>query len=117
MPRLLALLLPLTLVATVGSRPPLARAADWPQFLGPTRDGHSAETKLNWDWPKGGPPVVWTKDIGTGWASPVVAGGKLFLFHRVKDDEVLQCLDPATGKQEWVSAYPAKYRDDFGFDD
>jgi outer membrane protein assembly factor BamB len=106
MPRLLLLLLP-----------PLLVAADWPQLHGPARDGHSTETKLSWAWPKGGPPVLWKKDVGSGWASPVVAGGKLYLFHRVKDDEVLQCFNPATGEQEWVSAYPAKYRDDFGFDD
>jgi outer membrane protein assembly factor BamB len=110
MSRFLTLFLALTLALTL-------RAADWPQLLGPTRDGHSAETKLNWDWPKDGPPIVWKKDIGSGWASPVVAGGKLFLFHRVADDEVLMCLDPATGKQVWASAYQAKYRDDFGFDD
>lgn len=91
-------------------------AADWPQFLGPTRDGQSPETKLNWDWPKGGPPVAWKLDVGTGWASPVVADGKVLLFHRVQDDEVLVALDPATGKEVWTAKYATKYRDDFGFD-
>src|SRR5262245_21230987 len=95
---------------------PFLTAADWPQLHGPNRNGHSAETKLNWDWPKDGPPVVWKKDVGSGWASPVVADGKLYLFHRVGDDEVLACLKPATGEQEWTSSYPAKYKDDFGFD-
>ncbi len=117
MPRLLALLLPLSLVVPGGSPPPLASAADWPQILGPNRDGHSAETKLNWDWPKDGPPIAWTKEIGSGWASPVIVDGKLFLFHRVGDDESLLCLDPATGKEHWTSKYATKYRDDFGFDD
>ena len=32
-----------------------ARAADWPQFLGPTRDGVSLETNLHLAWPKEGP--------------------------------------------------------------
>jgi outer membrane protein assembly factor BamB len=91
-------------------------AADWPQFLGPTRDGHSPETKLNWDWPKSGPPVAWTKAIGSGWAGPVVADGHLILFHRLDDDEVVQALDPATGKELWTARYPTRYRDDFGFD-
>lgn len=91
-------------------------AADWPQFLGPTRDGQSPETKLNWDWPKDGPPVAWKKDVGTGWAGPVVAGGKVLLFHRVEDDEVLVAFDPATGKEVWMSKYATKYRDDFNFD-
>jgi outer membrane protein assembly factor BamB len=93
------------------------RAADWPQFHGPNRDNHSAETGLNWTWPAGGPPVAWSKDVGQGWAGPVVAGGKLILFHRVGAEEKVEALDPATGKALWAFAYRAKYRDDFGFDE
>jgi outer membrane protein assembly factor BamB len=92
------------------------RAADWPQLLGPSRDGHSTETKLFWDWPASGPTIAWKKDVGTGWAGPVVAGGKLIVFHRVEDDEVVDCLDPAGGKAIWTFKYPSKYRDDFNFD-
>src|SRR5690242_12245838 len=92
-------------------------AADWPQFLGPTRDGHSAETGLNWNWPKDGPPVAWTAEVGQGWAGPVVAGDRLVIFHRVGNDEVIACLDPATGKEKWKFAYRTRYRDDFGFDE
>jgi len=91
-------------------------AADWPQLLGPTRDGHSTETKLLWDWPASGPPLAWKKDVGTGWAGPVVAGGKLICFHRIDDEEVITCLDPATGNELWTFKYPARYRDQFGFD-
>lgn len=110
MPRLPAVVLALVLTGPAG-------AADWPQLLGPNRDGHSAETKLNWDWPKDGPPVAWSKDVGSGWAGPVVADGKLILFHRAGGDEVVAALDPATGKELWSAKYPAKYRDDFQFDD
>jgi outer membrane protein assembly factor BamB len=95
---------------------PTLPAADWPQLLGPARDGHSTETGLSWDWPKGGPPVAWTKDVGTGWAGPVAAGGRVILFHRVGGDEVVAALDPATGKELWAATYPTKYRDDFDFD-
>ncbi|QEL19728.1 outer membrane protein assembly factor BamB family protein [Limnoglobus roseus] len=95
---------------------PLA-AADWPQILGPTRDGHSAETKLNWNWSAKPPAVAWTKDVGHGWAGVVVATGTAFLFHRVANEEVLLALDAVTGQERWKFAYPAKYQDDFGFDD
>ncbi len=91
-------------------------AADWPQLHGPARDGHSAETKLNWNWPKAGPKVLWQLDAGTGWAGPVVSGDALVFFHRVGNDEVLAALDPATGKEKWKHSYPTKYRDDFNFD-
>jgi outer membrane protein assembly factor BamB len=93
------------------------RAADWPQFHGPGRDNHSPETGLAKQWPAAGPPVVWTKDVGQGWAGPVIAGGKLVLFHRVGNEEKVEALDPATGKGLWAFAYRAKYRDDFGFDE
>ncbi|MBP3959249.1 PQQ-like beta-propeller repeat protein [Gemmata sp. G18] len=93
-----------------------APAGDWPQLHGPARDGHSAETRLNWDWPKAGLPLVWKVDVGTGWAGPVVSGDNLVLFHRVEDEEVIACLNPVTGKEKWKVAYPAKYRDSFDFD-
>lgn len=96
---------------------PPARGADWPQLHGPARDGHSAETGLNWNWPKGGPAAVWRTEAGSGWASPVVSGSNVILFHRVADEEVLACLDAATGKERWRLAYPTRYKDDFGFDD
>jgi outer membrane protein assembly factor BamB len=92
-------------------------SADWPQFHGPGRDNQSSETGLNWNWPKDGPPILWKLDVGHGWAGPVVAGDRLILFHRVADDEVVQCLDPATGKEKWNFTYRTRYRDDFGFDD
>ena len=73
MPRLpLSLALALALALT-----PTLRAADWPQLLGPARDGHSAEIGLNWNWPKGGPKVLWKFAAGAGWAGPVVAGERL----------------------------------------
>ena len=106
MPRLLAVSLALALVA-----------ADWPQLFGPTRDGHSAEAKFDWNWPKGGPPVAWKLDVGSGWAGPVVSGERVVVFHRVGDDEVLQCVAADTGKPVWKESYRTRYRDDFMFDD
>ena len=104
MKRLLPLLLPFLL------------AADWPGHLGPTRDGQSAETQLKWDWPKDGPPAAWTIPIGTGFAGVAVADGKVFLFHRIENEEILSVLDPNTGKELWKFAYRTRYRDDFDFD-
>jgi outer membrane protein assembly factor BamB len=89
-------------------------AADWPQFLGPKRDGTSAETGLRTDWPKDGPPVLWQRDVGEGYSSPVIVGGKLILFHRVGDEEVVECLDAADGKGMWRYGYSTSYRDSFG---
>src|SRR5262245_8152060 len=51
-------------------------AADWPQFLGPLRNGVSAETGLLQSWDEQGPPLVWEKQVGEGHSGPVVAGGR-----------------------------------------
>jgi len=68
-------------------------------------------------FPAGGPPVVWTKRVGQGFAGPVVAGDRLVLFHRVGDEAVVECLDAAGGAAKWSAKYPTNYRDDFGFDE
>ncbi len=93
------------------------RAGDWPQFLGPTRDGVYAGPGLAAAWPKEGPPVVWQKSVGAGFSGPVLAGGQLILFHRLNDQEVVTCLDSRTGEPKWTNSYPSNYRDDFGFDE
>jgi outer membrane protein assembly factor BamB len=93
------------------------RAEDWPQFLGPTRNGIYTGSDLAASWLKSGPPQIWKKDIGQGFAAPVVVQGKLILFHRVGDREVVECLKAATGEPIWSSGYPTHYRDDFGFDE
>jgi outer membrane protein assembly factor BamB len=89
-------------------------AADWPQFLGPNRDGVSPETGLLQAWPQKGPPLLWQKDVGESYSGPVVADGKLILFHRVGDKDVVACLDAATGKERWQFAYPTSYQDQLG---
>src|SRR5262245_31416476 len=96
---------------------PLAVAGDWPQFLGPTRNGVAADADVRGDWPAGGPPRVWEREVGHGFSGPAVAGGKLVLFHRLGDEEAVECLEAATGKPLWKSAAPTDYVDDFGFDD
>ncbi|HTL56490.1 MAG TPA: PQQ-binding-like beta-propeller repeat protein [Candidatus Limnocylindrales bacterium] len=92
-------------------------ASDWPQFLGPTRNGVYDGPGLLEHWPSSGPPVTWQKAIGHGFSGPVVADHKLILFHRLGDEETIDCLDAHTSKSIWKFAYPTTYQDDFGFDD
>jgi outer membrane protein assembly factor BamB len=92
-------------------------AHDWPQFFGPQRNGVYTGPPLSTKWTAGGPRTVWQKPIGVGFAGPVVAGDTLILFHRVRDEEVVDALDARTGTARWHVAYPTKYRDDFGFDE
>jgi outer membrane protein assembly factor BamB len=91
-----------------------ASNGDWPQFLGPTRDGLSTETGLLATWPKEGPPEAWKRDVGAGFSGAVVAGEWLILFHRVDDKEVVEGLEATSGKPRWKYQYETKYRDAFG---
>jgi outer membrane protein assembly factor BamB len=91
-----------------------ARADDWPQFLGPGRNGVSGEKGLLASWPKAGPTAVWQRDVGEGYSGPVIAGDRLILFHRVGDEDVVECLHAGTGKPQWRFAYPTDYADPLG---
>jgi outer membrane protein assembly factor BamB len=93
------------------------RAADWPQWLGPLRNGVSLETNLVAAFPKDGPRVLWRKEVGQGWSSPVVASNRVLIFHREGDMDVLECLNATNGAAAWKSGVPTQYRDDFGFDE
>jgi outer membrane protein assembly factor BamB len=86
------------------------RAQDWPQFLGPARDGVYPGTNLAVAWPKEGPPTLWRKDVGQGFSGPVVANGKVLLFHRLGDKETLECLETTNGNRVWLFDYPTTYR-------
>ena len=92
------------------------RAEDWPQLLGPRRDGTYHGGDLAASWPEDGPRIVWQKDVGSGFSNPVVANGRVILFHRVGDEELVEALDPETGKPIWTFRYATTYRDGFGFD-
>jgi outer membrane protein assembly factor BamB len=92
-----------------------AMAEDWPQFLGPRRDGSYAG-EISTNWPKEGPKLVWKKDVGIGFAGPVVSQGRVFLFHREDDEEKLDSFEANTGNKVWSSGYAATYRDSFGME-
>ncbi len=66
-------------------------------------------------WPATGPAVVWEAERGEGYACPVIAGGRLFHFHRVDGKETVECREPETGKIVWSYSYPVDYQDRYGF--
>lgn len=88
---------------------------DWPRFLGPRANGTSLETGLLEKWPAGGPPIVWAKRVGAGYSAPSVRGNQLVLHHRIGDQEIVECLDAATGKSQWHYGYPSQYIDPYGY--
>ena len=86
-----------------------AAAANWPQWRGPARTGVAADMAGRSAWPDALRPV-WKVATGVGHSSPVVSDGRVFLFAREGEEEVLQAFDLATGKRLWRQAYHAPYR-------
>lgn len=74
-------------------------AQDWPQWLGPQRDGTINASIKPW---QGALPVAWETKVGDGHSSPIVADGKVFLHDKApgSDEEVITAWD-LTGKQLW----------------
>ncbi len=92
-----------------------ARSDDWAEWLGPTRDAVSRETGWVKEWPPSGPRRHFQKPIGEGYSAVSVALGHLILFHRVKDEIVVESLDPLTGNGRWRHAHTTDYSDRYGY--
>ncbi len=90
--------------------------ADWPQFLGPHRDGRAPDAKVAGTFAGDGPQIVWRHEVGSGFAGPAVAGGSVYIFHRKGDRAVIEALTADSGEPRWEFGYATDYVDDFGFD-
>jgi outer membrane protein assembly factor BamB len=104
-------------------------AEDWPQWLGPKRDGIWRETGIVDKFPKDGPPVVWKIPVGGGYCGPAIAEGRVFVMDRMQTDakplpknnlgdptkgagagtERVLCFDAKTGKEIWKHEYDCTY--------
>jgi outer membrane protein assembly factor BamB len=102
--------------ARVAQKPkPLSPGAvthDWPSFLGPSHNAVSTETKLTRTLP---PQLVWEFARGEGYAAPAIVGDRLLFFHRLGDEEIVECLHPETGAARWQFRYATKYQDRYGY--
>jgi len=65
----------------------LAQAEDWPQFRGPTGQGHATERNLPLEWSETH-NIIWKVPVpGLGWSSPAVANGRVWLTTVVESKE------------------------------
>ncbi len=81
-----------------------ASASDWPQWLGPNRDGTSPEIVSPWTK---APKVLWRVSVGEGHSSPVVRENRVYLHFKTpdKDEEQITAYDAATGHQVATYSY------------
>jgi len=85
----------------------------WPRLRGPNGDGISTEkVSLSRQWPEGGPRVLWSVDVGEGYAGAAVLGGKVYVldYDQAKQADAIRCLSLADGKEIWRYSYPVKIK-------
>jgi outer membrane protein assembly factor BamB len=111
----------LVLLLTAGASV-LAQAEDWPQFRGPTGQGHATEHGLPLEWSETN-NIVWKAPVpGLGWSSPTVANGRVWLTTVVESKERrgrasaslrVLAFDIATGRE--LINVEAFHLDDVGY--
>ncbi len=88
----------------------LPTKADWPQILGPNRDGKALQPEpLSGQWNAALQPI-WSQNIGNGYGGPAIAKDSVYILHRIGNEEFLESLDLATGQQRWRTGWKATYR-------
>jgi outer membrane protein assembly factor BamB len=104
---------------------PAPRADEWPQWMGPARDGVWRERGIVTAIPAAGLPVKWRAEVQAGYSGPAVAGGRVFVtdYARQQGDvandpgsrttlagrERVLCFDAATGRLLWKHDYDRPY--------
>jgi len=79
-------------------------AKDFPQWRGPLRDGHAAETGLLASWPKEGPKLLWqVKEVGLGYSTPSVVGDRIYLLGNEGSEESVITLGVKDGGKVWAA--------------
>src|SRR5436190_9358471 len=74
-------------------------AQDWTQWRGANRDGKAPFTPPQ-SWPEQ-LTQKWKLEVGTGYATPILVGNRVYVFARQGDNEVMMALDADTGKEVW----------------
>jgi outer membrane protein assembly factor BamB len=83
--------------------------ADWPQWRGPSRDGTLAMFAEPKAWPER-LTERWKVEVGTGYATPIVVGNRVFVFSRQQENEIMRAIDAGSGKVLWETSYPAPFK-------
>jgi outer membrane protein assembly factor BamB len=100
------------------------QAPNWLQWGGTSRNFVLPESALAETWPEAGPPILWTRPLGTGHSTILVDEGRLYTMYRAGNgrakqgpweaEEAVIALDAATGQTLWEHKYPSR-REDFSF--
>lgn len=89
----------------------------WPWFRGPERDNVNEDAvRLNLDWASGGPRVLWTVELGEGYAAPAVRNGLVYLldYDQAGQADALRCFALSDGQEIWRQSYPVVIKRNHG---
>jgi outer membrane protein assembly factor BamB len=79
-------------------------AGDWPQWMGPRRDGVNDATAIE-PWGEGGPRIAWRVKVGEGYSVPSVVGERLYVMGNEDGQDIVRCLKVADGSEVWRFSY------------
>ncbi|HSG72494.1 MAG TPA: PQQ-binding-like beta-propeller repeat protein [Planctomycetaceae bacterium] len=91
-----------------------AEAGDWPQFLGPHRNGISDETGLLDKWPAEGPKELWRIEGGVGMSGVAIARERAITMVQTEGKQWLLAVDANTGKAVWKTPLAKSYENEMG---
>jgi len=83
---------------------------DYPQFLGPNRNGMVASPRLARDWKTQPPQRLWAQPVGTGWSGFAVAGHLAITLEQRGENETINAYDLLSGSPIWSYPYPAHFQ-------
>ena len=83
--------------------------SSWPNIRGPEWNGHAQEQTLASNWPKEGPPVLWTRELGQGYSSFIAWDDSIATQYQNLSGQYVICLDANTGATKWEHRYSWPY--------
>ncbi len=90
----------------------------WPRFRGPNLDAISSDENVTLAriWPANGPKVLWSIDVGEGYAGAAVLAGRVYVldYDREKQADTIRCLSLADGREIWRYSYTVKVKRNHG---
>lgn len=91
--------------------------ASWTNFRGSDFDNINKEKiKLISKFPKDGPKIIWSVDLGEGHAAPVIQNGKVYILDYLEKEkaDALRCFSLETGEELWQRLYKVHIKRNHG---
>ncbi|MEN9678161.1 MAG: hypothetical protein RIS76_4057 [Verrucomicrobiota bacterium] len=88
----------------------------FPQFLGPHRNGRVEDVRIAPDWTTSPPRELWRQPVGLGWSGFVVARGLAITQEQAGDDEQVTARALRTGIPVWTHTNRTRFHEFLGGD-